>query len=112
VRRVVVKQLTELGYHVLEAGDGRKALTMITNGTGIDLLFTDVVMPGGLSGRQLATAAKAHLPTLKVLYTSGYTENSIVHHGKLDPGVYLLSKPYQKPDLAQKLREVLDSRPG
>jgi CheY-like chemotaxis protein len=112
VRRVVVKQLTELGYHVLEAEDGRKALTMITGGTAIDLLFTDVVMPGGLSGRQLATAAKTHLPALKVLYTSGYTEDSIVHHGKLDPGVYLLSKPYQKPELAQKLREVLDSGPG
>jgi PAS domain S-box-containing protein len=108
VRRVVVKQLTELGYHVLEAEDGRKALAMISSGAAIDLLFTDVVMPGGLSGRQLAAAAKAHLPALKVLYTSGYTENSIVHHGKLDPGVYLLSKPYQKPDLAQKLREVLD----
>jgi PAS domain S-box-containing protein len=112
VRRVVVTQLAELGYHVLEAEDGQKALTMITNGVAIDLLFTDVVMPGGLSGRQLAAAAKAHLPALKVLYTSGYTENSIVHQGRLDPGVYLLSKPYQKPDLAQKLREVLDNGAG
>jgi PAS domain S-box-containing protein len=112
VRRVVVTQLAELGYHVLEAEDGQKALTMITNGVAIDLLFTDVVMPGGLSGRQLAAAAKTHLPALKVLYTSGYTENSIVHQGRLDAGVYLLSKPYQKPDLAQKLREVLDSSPG
>ncbi len=73
----------------------------------IDLLFTDVIMPGGMNGRELAEAALAIKPKLKVLYTSGYTENAIVHQGRLDPGVQLLSKPYRRADLERKIRDVL-----
>jgi CheY-like chemotaxis protein len=68
-------------------------------------------MPGGMNGRQLADALMMRWPSLRVLYTSGYTENAIVHHGRLDPGVALLNKPYRKTDLAQKVREVLAAAP-
>ena len=81
-------------------------------GIKIDLLLTDVVMPGALSGRQLAERAIEIVPTLKILFTSGYTENAIVHNGRLDAGVELLSKPYRREQLAAKVRRVLDNAPG
>ena len=109
VRTLVVSQLEDLGYHVIEAADGRAAQEILRIGVPIDLLFTDVVMPGGISGRRLAEEATRERPGLRTLFTSGYTENSIVHHGRLDPGVNLLSKPYKKRDLALKVREVLDA---
>ncbi len=109
VRNLVVSQLESLGYHVIEAADGRAAQEVLRVGVPIDLLFTDVVMPGGITGRKLAEEATRERPGLRTLFTSGYTENSIVHHGRLDPGVNLLSKPYKKRDLAQKIREVLDA---
>jgi two-component SAPR family response regulator len=74
----------------------------------IDLLFTDVVMPGGMSGKDLADLASNIRPALKVLFTSGYTESTIIHNGRLDPGVQLLSKPYRRSDLAKKIRSVID----
>ncbi len=109
LRALVVRQLSELGYCVLEAADGPAALEILSSGSRIDLLFTDVVMPGGLSGRGLAEEALRQRPNLPVLYTSGYTENAIVHHGRLDSGVHLLSKPFKKQDLARKIRELLDA---
>jgi CheY-like chemotaxis protein len=108
VRRYACDQLVALGYHVIEALSGLQALTILREGQGVDLLFTDVVMPG-MSGRQLADQAMALRPDLKVVFTSGYTENAIVHHGRLDPGVHLLSKPYRREDLARRLREVMGS---
>ena len=99
--------LEELGYRVLEAGSGPEALELLEQCQEIDLLFTDVVMPGGLSGRALADAAHALRPDLPVLYTSGYTENAIVHHGRLKPGVMLLSKPYRRAELAAKVALAL-----
>ena len=108
VRNFVVQQLRDLGYSVLEAADGPQARRLLESDAPIDLLLTDVVMPGSITGRELAESARQRRPTLKTLYTSGYTENSIVHQGKLDPGVHFLSKPFRRQDLALKVREVLD----
>ena len=110
VRTTVVDLLQELGYSVLKAVDAASALIVVESGAEIDLLFTDVVMPGTLKSPELARLARQRLPGLAVLYTSGYTENSIVHGGKLDAGVELLSKPYTREELARKLRFVLDGR--
>lgn len=110
VRTTVIEMLTDLGYHVLKAKDAQSALTVIESGAHIDLLFTDVVMPGPLRSPELARMARERLPDIAVLYTSGYTENSIVHGGRLDPGLELLSKPYTREELARKIRHVLASR--
>jgi len=107
VRAHVENELKELGYRVLTARDGTAALAILRGTAEIDLLFSDVVMPGGLSGPQLAAEARQLRPGLKVLYTSGYTENTVIHHGRLDPGIQLLNKPYRRQDLAAKLRAVL-----
>ncbi len=108
VRGHVVAQLEALGYAVTSAESGPGALELLRQSPDVDLLFTDVVMPGGMSGRDLGTAAQALRPSLRILYTSGYTENAIIHNGRLDPGVHLLSKPYRRRDLARKVRQVLD----
>ncbi|MGF6272912.1 PAS domain S-box-containing protein [Massilia sp. UYP11] len=107
VRLTVVDMLADLGYRVLRAGDAASALTVIDSGVHIDLLFTDVVMPGPLRSPELAQKARARLPNVAVLFTSGYTENAIVHGGRLDPGVELLGKPYTRDALARKIRHVL-----
>jgi signal transduction histidine kinase/CHASE3 domain sensor protein/CheY-like chemotaxis protein len=108
VRRTVVAMLHELGYATIEAGDGNSALAVLaTDPREIDLMFTDVVLPGVLRGRELADRARAIRPRLAVAYTSGYTQNAIIHHGRVDEGIVFLSKPYRKDDLARKLREAL-----
>jgi PAS domain S-box-containing protein len=109
VRRYVVTQIESLGYTTLEASNATEALNILGNVTAIDLLFTDVIMPGPMNGRQLVEEALKRRPSLKILYTSGYTENAIVHHGRLDFGVRLLAKPYRKSDLARMMRMALDS---
>jgi len=109
VRAYVVSQLEAFGYQVYQAANGVEALNILKEQSRIELLFTDVVMPHGISGRELSLQAKALLPDLKVLFTSGYTENSIVHHGRLDEGVQLLSKPYNRHELAEKIRQTLDT---
>jgi CheY-like chemotaxis protein len=110
VRETVVEMLGELGYRVLKANDAASALAIVTSGIPIDLLFTDVVMPGTLRSPELARKARECLPELAVLFTSGYTENAIVHGGRLDAGVELLGKPYTRAALAQKVRHVLSNR--
>jgi PAS domain S-box-containing protein len=106
--RVHAMQLLEsLGYLVVAASNGPEALELLRKNIPCDLLFTDVIMPGGMTGPKLAEAAHALRPGLPVLYTSGYTENAIIHHGRVDPGVNLLHKPYRKPELAAKIRAVL-----
>ena len=107
VRNYVTVQLQSLGYKTITAIDSRSALTEIQNGATFDLLFTDVILPGGLTGRQLADEVVKQRPGTKVLYTSGYTANAIVHHGRLDPGVLLLAKPYRKAQLAQMIEQAL-----
>jgi len=106
----VVETLSELGYQVLKAHDGESALAIIQSGIHIDLLFTDVVMPGALRSPDLARKARERLPAIAILFTSGYTQNAIVHAGRLDAGVELLAKPYSREDLARKVRQVLAKR--
>jgi PAS domain S-box-containing protein len=108
VRNFVISQLHSLGYKTIAAADSREALAQVDSGEPFDLLFTDVVMPGGMSGRELADAMGRRRPGLRVLYTSGYTDNAIVHHGRLDVGVLLLTKPYRRPQLAQMVRRALE----
>jgi CheY-like chemotaxis protein len=107
VRGIAVDHLTALGYRTVAAVDAVAALALLESGIAVDLLFTDVVMPGGINGRELAERARVMRPGLKVLFTSGYTENAIVHQGRLDAGVLLLQKPYRRQALAAKIREAL-----
>ncbi|MFS2103307.1 PAS domain S-box protein [Ralstonia sp. Ralssp135] len=107
VRETVVDLLSGLGYAVLKANNAEQALAVVASGVHIDMLFTDVVMPGALRSPEMVRRAVQTLPALKVLYTSGYTQNAIVHGGRLDPGVELLSKPYSRQQLAFKIRQVL-----
>jgi PAS domain S-box-containing protein len=109
VRTYVMAQVASLGYATLEAANAAEALKIIDNGADVDLLFTDVIMPGGMNGRQLVDQALKRRPSLKTLFTSGYTENAILHHGRLDEGVLLLAKPYRKPELARMIRVALRS---
>ena len=109
VREYVVTQIGRLGYDTLAASNAAEALAIINGPERIDLLFTDVIIPGGMNGRQIAIEALKRRPGLKVLYTSGYTENAIVHHGRLDAGVLLLAKPYLSSDLARMIRTALAS---
>ena len=102
--------LSDLCYRVLKAVDAASALNVIESGVAIDLLFTDVVMPGTLKSPELARKARERVPQIAVLFTSGYTEDSIVHGGKLDAGVELISKPYTREALARKVRQVLSNQ--
>jgi signal transduction histidine kinase/CheY-like chemotaxis protein len=112
VRAAVVDILTDLGYAVLKAESAEQALTVIASGAKIDLLFSDVVMPGPVNTREFARRAQEMRPGLRVLYTSGYTQNAIVHNGRLDEDATLLSKPYRKDELGRKLRSLLDGAPA
>jgi signal transduction histidine kinase/ActR/RegA family two-component response regulator len=107
VREFAIAQLQSLGYRTVAAANGRAALAYLESGCPFDLLFTDVVMPGGMTGCQLADEIMKSRPTTKVLYTSGYTENAVMPQGRLDRGVLLLSKPYRKSALASMIRRAL-----
>jgi CheY-like chemotaxis protein len=107
VQTAVVDMLRGLGYSVLKANTAQSALTVIKSGVAVDLLFTDVVMPGELRSPEMARQAKLLLPKLAVLFTSGYTQNAIMHGGRLEPGIELLSKPYRREDLARKVHHLL-----
>jgi PAS domain S-box-containing protein len=108
VRAYSVEILRELGYRVIEAHDGPSALRLLERQFRVDLLFTDVVLPGGMTGAQVAAQARGAKPGLKVLFTTGYARNAIVHHGRLDQGVQLITKPFSMSDLATRVRDVLD----
>lgn len=110
VREYTTSALTSLGYDVAAVADGPAARALLEGDGKFDLLLCDVILGGGMNGRQVAEAAQEVLPDLKVLYMSGYTENVIVHHGRLDAGARLLLKPFRRADLAKKMREALDDR--
>jgi PAS domain S-box-containing protein len=111
LRGHVVEILRELGYRVLQAPAAAAALEILDRERDIDLLFTDVVMPGGMNGRQLADEAVRRRPRLKVLFTTGYTRNAIVHQGRLDPGVQMIGKPFSFDELGARIRASLDGLP-
>jgi predicted ATPase/signal transduction histidine kinase len=106
-RKFVLSQLESLGYTAVPAATGTEALALVDQGLAFDLLFTDLILPDGLNGRQLAEAVARRRPSLRVLYTSGYAEQVIMQHGPLGPGLALLSKPYRKAELARRVREAL-----
>ncbi|HEX8886700.1 MAG TPA: response regulator, partial [Noviherbaspirillum sp.] len=110
VQSTVVDILSTLGYRVLKADDGEGALVILRSGMHIDMLFTDVVMPGPVRSVELARQARLLIPDIAVLFTSGYPQNAIVHGGRLDEGVELLSKPYRRTDLARKIRHIFANR--
>jgi len=107
IRMLIDEVLDELGYAVIDAADGHAGLKVIQSGARIDLLITDVGLPNGLNGRQVADAARAIIPDLKVLFITGYAENAAVGNGHLDPGMELLTKPFSLDDLKRKVREML-----
>ncbi len=108
VRRLVVRQIGSLGYRILEASDGASALEVLDGPEPIDLMFSDVVMPGAVTARQLGDAAREKRAGLRVLFTSGHAQSTMINQGRLAPGSQVLSKPYKKRDLALKLREIID----
>jgi CheY-like chemotaxis protein len=105
----LMAQLTGLGYRVITASAGPPVLDILRARSDIDLLLTDVILPGGMNGRQIADAALAIHPNLKVLFTSGYTGDAIAHHGRLGSNVNFIGKPYRRSELAAKVRQVLDT---
>ena len=108
VRRQLTSQLKDLGYRVVSANDGVEALDILKNSGNFDMLFTDMVMPRGINGCQLADEAAKLRPGLPVLFTSGHAESAVVRQGRLDPGFNLLQKPYRRHELAAKIRATLD----
>jgi PAS domain S-box-containing protein len=112
VRSYSCDTLRELGYSILEAENGEAGLKLLDAHPHIKLLFTDVGLPGGMNGRQLADEARLRMPHLRVLFTTGYARNAIVHDGRLDPGVELITKPYAQAALSTKLRDMLEASEG
>jgi CheY-like chemotaxis protein len=110
VRAYSCETLSELGYDILSAETGAAGLRLLDGNPGIRVLFTDVGLPGGMNGRQLAEEARKRRPGLKVLFTTGYARNAIVHDGRLDAGVDLITKPFSQAALAEKLRDIIDAK--
>lgn len=108
VRSHAIASLEGIGYRVIVARDGPEAIALLRGGAECDLLFTDLVMPGGMNGWEVAAVARELNPTLKVLFTSGYPLETLSSRGQADPAARILSKPYRIADLAKRVREVLD----
>ena len=109
VRMLVVDALHELGYVAIEAGDGAAGLAILRSETRVDLLITDVGLPGGMNGRQVADAGREARPDLKVLFITGYAENAVLSHGHLDPGMHVLTKPFAMDVLGDRIRALINS---
>jgi two-component system NtrC family sensor kinase len=112
VSRFVIDALSDIGYRVDHAATGAKALELINAIGDFSLMLTDVILPGGMNGRELANEVKKIRPDLPVLYATGYTRNAIIHHGRLDTDVDLLTKPFTTEALAGKVRQVIDGKSG
>jgi CheY-like chemotaxis protein len=110
VRMVAVEILEELGYEVLEAEDGPSGIGILQSRSDIDLLVTDVGLPNGMNGRQLADAARTSRPDLKVLFITGYAENAVLNHGHLEAGMQVMTKPFSSEALAQRVKGIIDAR--
>ena len=110
VRMLVTEVLEDLGYTAIEAADGSAGLRVLQSDARIDLLVTDVGLPGGMNGRQLADAARGRRPGLKVLFITGYAENAVIGHGHLDPGMHMLTKPFAMEALASRIKELIAGR--
>jgi CheY-like chemotaxis protein len=108
VRNFTAEMLRDLGYRVLVAPNGPAALKVLQDERRVNLLLTDVGLPEGFNGRQVADEARKRWPALKVLFMTGYARNAIIHHGRLDAGVELILKPFTQRDVAEKIRHVLD----
>ena len=109
IRMLLKDVLEEAGYHVLEAGDGVEGLKMLQSDRRIDLLITDVGLPGGFNGRQVADAARQTRSDLKILFVTGYAENAVVGNGHLDPGMQVITKPFPMTTLAQRVRDIIEN---
>jgi CheY-like chemotaxis protein len=107
VRMVAAEHLEDLGYTVLEAGDAKEALQVFDSNSSIALLITDVGLPGGMNGRQLAEAVREKRPDLDVLFITGYAENAVFNHGHLDRGMHMMSKPFQMDAFAAKVADLI-----
>ena len=112
VRDLTVHMFTDLGYDTVEAADGKQALEILQSTPVNDLLFTDVVLPGGMSGAEIAREASRRFPGIKILFTSGYADNVLARFGQTDAGVHLINKPFRKRDLEQQVRVALDQPPA
>jgi len=110
IRKVTIAILDGQGYKVSEAANGKEALSLLQNGETFDLLFTDVILPGGMNGVEIAEAAKILQPEICILYATGYAEDAIAHGGELKPGVTLLKKPFESATLLEKIRDILDKK--
>jgi CheY-like chemotaxis protein len=109
VRMLVSEVLTDHGYAVIEAGDGPTGLQILDSAARIDLLITDVGLPRGMNGRQVADAARVKRPDLKVLFITGYAENAVIGKRRLDKGMFVATKPFQLDLLAQRIREIIEA---
>jgi len=107
IRALVQESLTEAGYTVIESDTGAAALTILQSNIAIDLLITDVGLPGGINGRQVADGGRQHRPELKVLFITGYAENAVIGNGQLEPGMHLLTKPFALNVLAERVGELM-----
>jgi CheY-like chemotaxis protein len=112
IRMLVAEILAESGYAVIEAPDGPAGLKVLDSNARIDLLITDVGLPGGMNGREVADAARLTRPDLKVLFITGYAENAVIGGGRLDKGMFVLTKPFQMEILASRIRDILSPPTG
>jgi len=108
VRMLIGDTLTELGYRTIEAADAASGLQVLESDAKIDLLITDIGLPGGMNGKQMADAARARRPALKVLFITGYAENATIANGHLEPGMHVMSKPFPIDNLAARIRAIIE----